>query len=322
MTGRRAKKLDADGLVPVRTNQLQLFAVDLEVWSPKGDRHSMEHDFFRVAKQPDRNDRRYEHPDGTIIEVAPNSAGIPTIWDKDIVLYCIAHIRDRVKHGHHFPKGTRVVLDSFNILASTNRGTGAAQYESLTAAIKRLNGCAFRTSIPAAGKRIERFWHWLEDVEMVWNDEDSKKRVLQFSCRLPDWLHEVAISGTDVLTYSWDYFRIDSGIERRMYELARKHCGHQESWSIGLDSFAAKAGLNAGQPGASADVKREFRKNLRHLLPAVIGRPGVYEKQLPDYTVTYLEARQRLEFTNRAVAAAKQKAAAKKAATADPDEYE
>jgi plasmid replication initiation protein len=52
--------------------------------------------------------------------------------------------------------------------------------------------------------------------------------------KLSDWLYN-AIVNFEVLTLHRDYFRLDGGLERRVYELCRKHCGHQTTWSIGLE---------------------------------------------------------------------------------------
>ena len=50
---------------------------------------------------------------------------------------------------------------------------------------------------------------------------------------LSEWLYN-AVLGKEVLTISRDYFRLRKPIERRLYELARKHCGNQEKWTVGL----------------------------------------------------------------------------------------
>ena len=42
---------------------------------------------------------------------------------------------------------------------------------------------------------------------------------------------------------------------RRLYELARKHCGHQAQWKIGLELLQAKAG--------SKSTLKEFRRAVR-----------------------------------------------------------
>src|SRR3546814_14372419 len=44
-----------------------------------------------------------------------------------------------------------------------------------------------------------------------------------------DWLFKM-VEGRSVLTLHRDYFRLRKPLERRIYELARKHCGAQEKW--------------------------------------------------------------------------------------------
>ncbi len=45
---------------------------------------------------------------------------------------------------------------------------------------------------------------------------------------LPDWLYQ-GITQTKILKISPDYFRIRKAIDRRIYEIARKHCGYQKN---------------------------------------------------------------------------------------------
>jgi plasmid replication initiation protein len=44
--------------------------------------------------------------------------------------------------------------------------------------------------------------------------------------RLSDWLYS-AVLACEVLTLNRDYFRISGGLDRRLFELAREHCGSQ-----------------------------------------------------------------------------------------------
>jgi hypothetical protein len=57
-------------------------------------------------------------------------------------------------------------------------------------------------------------------------------------------------------------------INRRLYEIARKHCGHQTRWVIGLDLLREKAG--------SKSSLREFRRAVKEIEA---------ENSLPDYHV-------------------------------------
>ena len=71
---------------------------------------------------------------------------------------------------------------------------------------------------------------------------------------LSDWMYR-AVLAEEVLTLHRDYFRLGSPIDRRLYELARKHCGLQQEWRIGLALLQKKTG--------SRSSLREFREAIR-----------------------------------------------------------
>jgi len=71
-----------------------------------------------------------------------------------------------------------------------------------------------------------------------------------------------------VLTLHRDYFRLRKPLERRVYEIARKHCGRQAEWKIGLETLLKKTG--------STSPRRVFRKMIRDMAA---------EDGLPDYTL-------------------------------------
>jgi plasmid replication initiation protein len=95
---------------------------------------------------------------------------------------------------------------------------------------------------------------------------------------LNDWLFN-AILGREVLTLSKDYFRLYGGLERRLYELARKHCGNQPQWTISLNLLHTKSGSTASL------------KKFRQLMKSV-----VLSNELPDYTIRYEPEADRVTF--------------------------
>ena len=50
---------------------------------------------------------------------------------------------------------------------------------------------------------------------------------------LSDWLYR-AVLAKSVLTLSREYFGLRKPLERRLYELARKHCGRQAAWRVSV----------------------------------------------------------------------------------------
>jgi hypothetical protein len=65
-----------------------------------------------------------------------------------------------------------------------------------------------------------------------------------------------------------------------LYELARKHCGHQTMWSIGLELLQEKAGSKCSL--------REFRRMVREIIDT---------DTLPDYRLILDEADKAIFYT-------------------------
>jgi plasmid replication initiation protein len=65
----------------------------------------------------------------------------------------------------------------------------------------------------------------------------------------------------EVLTLDHAYFRLDGDLERRIYELCRKHYGHQPSWSIGLDLLYKKSGSRAPLRNFRLAIKKLAESN-------------------------------------------------------------
>ena len=85
---------------------------------------------------------------------------------------------------------------------------------------------------------------------------------------LSEWLFR-AVLGRSVLTLSRDYFRLRKPLERRIYELARKHCGRQPAWRVSVETLCKKSG--------SASPRRVFRAMVRTMIAS---------DHLPDYTLS------------------------------------
>jgi hypothetical protein len=106
--------------------------------------------------------------------------------------------------------------------------------------------------------------------------------MISVSVTLSDWLFRAVLSRS-VLTLSRDYFRLRKPLERRIYELVRKHCGRQESWRVSVETLHKKSG--------SASPRRVFRAMLRVMIARAT---------LPDYEILE-EPGDMIRFTNRAV---------------------
>ena len=255
---------NAGALAPIKHPQQEFFLAQIFDAPLKDDQATMEHPMFSLSKTPDLRIRVYEH-NGNTITITPSAAGLATIWDKDILLFTISCLIEAQNRG--LPIGRSVRLRARDLLVYCNRGTSGAEYDALAKAFERLAGTRIRTDITTGKKRSRYGFGLVESWSIV--ERTTSNRMASIELTLSEWLYN-AIVATEVLTLSRDYFRLRKGLERRLYELARKHCGLQSKFTIGLETLLKKS-------GATCSV-REFRRQIRE-----ISADGA----LPDYNMTF-----------------------------------
>jgi plasmid replication initiation protein len=251
-------------LAPIRHPQQDFFLAQIFDASLKDDQATMEHPMFSLSKTPDLKIRVYEH-NGNTITITPSAAGLATIWDKDILLFTISCLVEAQNRG--LPIGRSVRLRARDLLVYCNRGTSGSEYDALVKAFERLAGTRIKTDITTGKKRTRQGFGLVESWSIV--ERTTTNRMASIELSLSEWLYN-AIVATEVLTLSRDYFRLRKGLERRLYELARKHCGLQAKFTIGLDTLLKKSGATCSL--------REFRRQIREITVA---------NALPDYSMTF-----------------------------------
>lgn len=244
--------LDRMTLLPERHPQKDFFVLDINDVVPKDDTASMEHPLFSLATKPDMRHLVYKSGD-TVLKIEPSGRGLPTIFDKDILIFCISQLMHMKNRGEKI--GKRVRFTAHEMLVATNRRTDGTSYPRLEQALIRLSGTRFITNVRTGGKVETRVFGLIDEGGFV-RKEDSF-RVDHCEIVLSDWLMR-AIDSSEVVTISPEYFRLRRPLERRIYEIARKHCGNQKQWKIGLARLQEKTGSNA-------PLKR-FRLNLREII--------------------------------------------------------
>ncbi|WP_246327778.1 replication initiator protein A [Candidatus Competibacter phosphatis] len=212
---------------------------------------------------------------GNTITIKPSYDGLPTIHDKDVLLYCASYLRAAIARGL-MPSQT-LRFAAYDLLVSTNRLTNGRSYERFKAALERLSGTRIQTNIKTGGLIIEEGFGLIDAWRAVKEDKDG--RVIAAEIKLSDWFYNAVVSN-EVLTINREYFQIRKPIERRIYELARKHCGDDQDFKIGLAKLHKKVGTTA--------PIRKFRAQIRAIEET---------NKLPDYSVS-MDA-DMVTFTNR-----------------------
>ena len=253
-------------LLPDR-HQPDFFIADIFDSLPvKNDRHTMEHPFFTLSTKKDVRVIHYEK-DGISIFLSPSTKdGLPTMMDKDILLYCGSLVMAEINKGNHPPKTLR--FSAHDLMVTTNRETNGKAYKLLKSAFERLKGVSITTNIETNNVKLSKGFGLIDQWEIIEKSHDNS-RMVKLEVTLSDWFYNSLI-GKEVLTINRDYFRLRKTLERRIYELARKHCGKQKEWQIHLKNLRAKVG--------SLSALYKFRYQLRSIIET-----DAKEGHFPDY---------------------------------------
>ena len=142
------------------------------------------------------------------------------------------------------------------MLVSTNRNIDGRGYEQLIAALDRLRGTSIKTNIKTGGIESTSGFGLIDSWNVMRHTESG--RMSEMRVNLSDWVFN-AVTRHEVLTLHRDYFRLRKPLERRMYELARKHCGQQDEWAISLDLLRKKMRFRLKRQGISPAGRRHLR---------------------------------------------------------------
>lgn len=247
---------DNPNLAPVRHKQTDFFVCDLVDYALKDDMASMEAPIFSLSTREDKKILKWTSEDGKkSVEVA-SAYGRATQHDKDILIYCASQLTEALNQGKTASKTVR--FTAYEFLIASNRNTRGDDYERLRDALERLAGTRLKTEIKTGGHRIAEGFGIIDKWRVVEKSPDNS-RMIAVEVTLSDWLFN-AIQANEVLTIHPDYFRLRKPLERRLYEIARKHVGKQGVWKIGLSALHGKSG--------STDVLRNFKVKLKEIIEA------------------------------------------------------
>lgn len=270
-------------LLPDRHPQGDFFVCDIFDAAPKADIGSMEHPIFSLSTKPDKRARRYEHR-GLTVEIKPSSDGLATVHDRDILIFCISQLIRAINDGREISQIVR--FQASDLLKATNRMTTGRGYELLKAAMERLAGTRISTNITTGGQEVFETFGLIERAKIV--RETREGRMQEVEIKLSDWVFN-AIRAQEVLTISRDYFRLRRPLERRLYELARKHCGTQKDWAIGLELLQKKCG--------SSSTTFEFKRLIGNIVDE-----DIQHSHIPDYAIRFSADERQVIFTSRGTA--------------------
>lgn len=247
---------DKAGLIRVRHPNRDFFLADLFDYALKDDGASMEAPIFTLSTKPDLSIWEWRSKDGNkSVKVAPSVLGRATQHDKDVLIYVVSQLTEALNRERDDAKNRTVRFTVYDFLVTTNRRTDGESYKRLHEAFERLSGTRISTDIKTGGQRTREGFGIIDRWKII-EKSQTDERMIAVEVTLSEWLYN-AVSAFEVLTIHPDYFRLRKPLARRLYEIARKHCGHQTQWTISLDLLQAKAG--------SKSTLKEFRRAVRQI---------------------------------------------------------
>ena len=245
--------------------QIDLFVESLVSAPLRDDRATMEFPFFALQKRPLLTPILYQ--DGNVsVRISPGERGIASIWDKDVLIYLSSLINAKIERGE--PVSRTVRIAAYDMLRVTRRHTGKNGYQEIYDALFRLRSTTITTDIQSGGERETRGFGWIDSFRILTKENKAGSRVMQgLEITLNDWTFRALVKDRRVLAINPAYFDLTGGLERRLYEIARKHVGRQAEWRISLMLLAKKCGTMQRN-------LRRFKFDLKELAE---------RNRLPDY---------------------------------------
>ena len=241
-------------LTPVRY-QPNFFTIDVASIGIKDTNQQLEHPIFSLSKTPDLKPRKYDDGRGNKFEVGPHYTGLPTIWDKDLLIFGISQIMERANRGEEI--SPRIRFHTADVIEFCQRTKGGKEYARLDRALTRLAGATLKTTIRTDGTETTEGFHIIDRFTIKRQYDEPDGRLIYCEFMLSDWLYR-AVKAREVLTLHPDYFRLRQALARRIYEIARKHCGKQARWHISLTRLHQKS-------GSKSPIKL-FRQKIRKII--------------------------------------------------------
>ena len=242
-------------LAPSR-HQPSFFLVDLTIAPLKEFIPHLEHPFFGLSTRPRKGMIRYEDGRGNWLELRPDiEYGLPTIFDQDLVIYAASAIMAERAAGREISR--RLKFRTADLIEFSNRQFGGRQYMQIEQALYRLTATRLRTNIVGGQFEQTSIFGMMDRATIIRKRDlgpDDPAALLGCEIVLSDWMVE-AIQSNRLLTLHPHYFRLRRPFDRRIYQIARKHCGRQPLWEIALAQLCAKSG--------STSPLRRFRQQFK-----------------------------------------------------------
>ena len=203
--------------------------------------------------------------DGQFFEITPSATGLPTVRDKDVLIYCVSWLANALFDERHNDLSRNLRFTARDFLDFSKRGIGGAQYDGLAQALDRLAGSKITTNIrpPDEIKECGDSFNLIRYEA----ERDRDGRMDAVSIELPEQFYHCATDWTHVCAMHQDYFML-TPLHRLIYILAKIHCGVWQPWAVPLNELHRLTGCSS--------PFRNFKISVQGLLK---------DNSIPEYRV-------------------------------------
>lgn len=224
---------------------LTFFLANISNCTLRNAQVSMRLPIFSLHTKPDMSVVRWQSRDGRqSFEVIPSVKGRATQHDKDILIFCISQLVKGLDRRRPDARCRTVRFSAHALLLAIARGVSGEEYRRLWQAFERLAGTRITTDVQTGGKRIRGGFGIIDSWRITEADGDMQGSNTAVEVTLSQWLYN-AVESFEVLKLHEGYFGLRKPLSKRLYEIARKHCGRQNQFRIGLEQLRVNAGSTA-----------------------------------------------------------------------------
>jgi plasmid replication initiation protein len=258
---------------PVGDGQLELFEGAFVDIAFRDQQDLMENPLCSLAKGKRIKKITYQAGD-KFVEVTANAEyGMATIYDHDILMWAATQVREAADRG--LPTSRRIVFHPYSLLKAIRRGTGGREYKLLREALDRLKGTTIKTNIrlddgpPDVNRSRKKSASLTFGLLEAWGEIKHENPDDDCWClAMPEWMYRGVLNHKLVLSIDPDYFLLESGMDRFLYRVFRKHAGFQETgWAFTMRQLYKKSGSADRFANFATRVRRAIKRatELNHV---------------------------------------------------------
>jgi len=240
----------------------------------KNERDLMAFNFFSLTREHQTSLPTYD--DGRVkIEVKGTDDGVATIWDKELLIYLISLMQERMNRSEKLSRTFRFTGHDFFRITGT-KPNGSA-YDRIEASLTRLKSTTIKTNLlDADGKGGQTTaFSWIDNFDIKWREtKNGDKAMKAVRVELGSRLYDAILKNKRILTYDARYFQLKP-LEKRLYEIARAHCGEQAGFRMNIEKLRLRVGIQN-------DLRR-FKSKLQDI--------SQHRVQLPGYALSLVDPR-------------------------------